>query len=227
MNSYNPPTPRISHGPYIICIGRQLGSGGREIGKILSERLGIAYYDSEVLSLAAQHSGMSRDVFAATDEHRGFLRSVLGTFTPVMGHNDFYGNQMSAGNLFTIQSAAIRKAANEHSCIIIGRAADYVLRAHPRCISVFISANRQDRIHRIIESEHVGLHAAQRMLDAGDRQRADYYNFYAQGTWGAADTYNLLVNSSTLGIQQTVDVILDFAVRALKITLPETNTSQL
>lgn len=217
MNNYTPPIPQIQTGPYIICIGRQIGSGGRQIGKALATQLGIAYYDSEILGLAAKHSGISRDVFERADEHRGFLRSVIGTFTPVMGHNDFYDNQLSASSLFTLQSAAIRKAASEHSCVIIGRAADYILRTHPRCISVFISANRQDRLRRIMEGEHVGLHAAQRMIDAGDRQRADYYNFYAQGTWGAADTYNLLVNSSTLGIEQTVDVIRDFAIRALHI----------
>lgn len=215
MDSYNPPTPRSTQGPFVICIGRQLGSGGRQIGRTLAQQFGIAYYDNEILSLAAKHSGMSRDVFQRTDEHRGFLRSVLGSFTPVMGDSEFYGNQMSVANLFNLQSAAIRRAAQEHSCVFIGRAADYVLRTHPRCISVFVSANRQDRIHRVMEGQNVGQHAAIRMIDAGDRQRADFYNFYAMGTWGAADTYNLLVNSSTLGIEQTVDVIRDFAVRAL------------
>lgn len=217
METYSPPLPTLSRGPYVICIGRQLGSGGRAIGKILAQQFGIAYYDSEILSLAAQHSGMSRDVFARTDEHKGFLRHMLGSFTPVVGASDFYSNQLSSEHLFTLQSQAIRRAADSHACIFIGRAADYVLRHHQRCISIFVSANYEDRINRIVQSQHVTSQAARRMIEAGDRSRADYYNFYAQGTWGAADTYNLLINSSTLGIERTADVIRDFAVLALHI----------
>lgn len=217
MESYTPPIPRSATGPYVICIGRQLGSGGRYIGRKLAEQLDIAYYDSEIIGLAAQHSGFSRDVFARADEHKGFLRHVLGSFTPVVGNSDFYDNQLSNENLFVLQSQAIRKAAESHACVFIGRAADYVLRSHPRCISVFVSANMADRINRVMEGEHVSRHTALKMIEIGDRSRADFYNFYAQGTWGGAETYNLQVNSSTLGIDQTVEVIREFACRALHI----------
>lgn len=184
---------------------------------MLAERLDMAYYDSEILTLAARHSGMSRHLFAEGDEHRGLLRSVLGSFTPVLSDTDFYGQQLSAEHLFSLQSEAIRRAAYEHSCVFVGRAADYVLRQHPRCISIFLCANRGDRIRRVMDLEHVGQHAAQRMIDASDRQRADFYDFYAQGTWGYASTYNLVVNTSTLGLEQTTDVIADFARRALRL----------
>lgn len=217
MNHYSPSIPSQNTGPYVICIGRELGSGGRQIGKILAERLALTYYDSEILSLAAEHSGLRRDIFARSDEHKGFLRHVLGSFTPVVGGEDFYDSQLSAEHLFEVQSQAIRKAASEHACVFIGRAADYVLRQHPRCISVFVSANFQDRISRIMEAEHVNVHTAQRMVEIGDRKRADFYNFYAQGTWGAASTYNLLVNSSTLGIEKTAEFIIDYAKAALKL----------
>ena len=212
-----PSVPTLATGPYVICIGRQLGSGGRQIGKILAKNFGIAYYDNEILNLAANHSGMSSEVFMRSDEHRGVLRQILGTFTPVMTGGDIYNSQLSAEHLFTLQSQAIRKAANEHSCVFIGRAADYVLRQHQRCISVFVSANIEDRINRVMESEKVNQHTARHMLEIGDRKRADFYNFYTQGTWGTADNYHLLINSSILGITATADFIADFAQKALKI----------
>lgn len=218
MTPYSPPVPTASTGPYIICIGRQLGSGGRQIGKLLSQQLGMAYYDSEILSLAADHSGMSREVFLRSDEHRGLLRHVFSALSPApIGSSDVYGNQLSDDHLFALQSEAIRQAAKERSCVFIGRAADYVLRQHERCISVFVSANINDRCQRVMEKEGVNRRTALRMLEIGDRKRADFYNFYTQGTWGAADTYHLIVNSSTLGIPSTADFIAEFAKKTLHI----------
>lgn len=218
MTPYSPPIPSATTGPYVICIGRQLGSGGRQIGKLLSQKLGMAYYDSEILSLAADHSGISREVFLRSDEHKGILHHVLSALSPSpLAPTEIYGNQFDPDHLFQLQSQAIQKAAGEHSCIFIGRAADYVLRHHPRCISVFISANAEDSCRRIMEKEKVNRATALRMLEIGDRKRADFYNFYTQGTWGAADTYHLSINSSTLGIAATADVIAEFAKKTLKI----------
>ena len=218
VSPYSPPLPTATTGPYVICIGREIASGGRQIGKLLSQRLGMTYYDSEILSLAADHSGMSREVFLRSDEHRGLLHNMLTALTPVpLGSNEIYGEQLSSDHLFALQSQAIRKAADEHSCIFIGRAADYVLRQHPRCISIFISANTEDRLQRIMEKEGVNHRTALRMLNIGDRKRADFYNFYSQGTWGAADTYHLLINSSVMGISATADFIADFARKTLHI----------
>lgn len=197
-----------------------MGSGGSQIGKLLCQRLDMAYYDSEILSLAARHSGLSCDVFARADEHRGFFSRMLDSFTPVVGSDGFFGDQyLSSEKLFNLQCQAIRKAAFEHSSVFIGRAADFALRGHPRCISVFVSANMEDRIYRIMEAEKVARSVAIRMIEAGDRQRSEFYNFYTQSTWGAADTYNLQINTSTLGLEESAEIIAAFARRALSLKL--------
>ena len=195
--------------PYVINIGRQLGSGGRLVGKHLSEQLHIAYYDKEILNLAAQESGFCAEIFQQSDERKGFFQTVLNTITPLVGNTtgDFYSNQMSDENLFRLQSEAIRKAAGEQSCIFIGRCADYVLRNHPRCLNVFISANRDDRIRRICENTGETEAAAARIIEQGDRHRAEYYNFYSSCKWGAAATYHLCINTSVISIEETVAII--------------------
>ncbi len=202
---------------FIINIGRQLGSGGRAIGHILAREFGIAYYDKEILSLAAKESGFCEEIFAKNDEHKGFFRSVLGNLIPLFGGGtNFYNNQLSEESLFKIQSDAIRKAAADHSCIFIGRCADYVLRDYPRCVNVFVAADMEDRIARIRESQHVDRKAAERLIEQGDSKRADFYNFYSQGTWGAASTYHLCINSSVLGLEGTADFIKEFVIKKLE-----------
>lgn len=144
------------------------------------------------------------------------LSAHLGQYhTLVGGSESFYNNELSNENLFRIQSEAIQKAADEHSCIFIGRCADYVLRNHPRCVNVFIAANIADRVRRIQEQMQCDELRALELAEKGDRQRADYYNFYSSGTWGAADTYHLCINSSVLGIEQTADFVKQFVIKKL------------
>ncbi len=205
--------------PFVINIGRELGSGGRAIGQLLAQRLNIAYYDKEILSIAAKESGFCTEVFERSDESKGFFRSLFGSLTPMMtGSSEFYRNEISDENLFRLQSEAICKAAADHSCIFIGRVADYVLRNHPRAINIFISADREDRIRRICEFEKCTPEAAEKMIETGDRRRADYYNFYSASRWGAAATYHLCINSSVLGIEQTADLIADFVCQKLHLS---------
>ena len=201
---------------FVINIGRQLGSGGRAIGHILAKELGAAYYDKEILALAAKDSGFCEQVFENSDEHKGFFRSFLSGVLPYVGSSEeFYSNSISEENLFRLQSEAIRKAAADHSCVFIGRCADYVLRDFPRCVNVFIVADPKDRIERICRLNHVDEKAAQKLISKGDSQRADFYNFYSSGTWGAAATYHLCVNSSVLGVERTAELIKDFALKKL------------
>lgn len=201
--------------PFVINIGRQLGSGGRAIGRLLAKDLGINYYDREILLLAAKKSGFTPEIFERSDEKNHFLRT-LGNIIPFVGGSEsFYNNELSNENLFRIQSEAIQKAADEHSCIFIGRCADYVLRNHPRCVNVFIAANIADRVRRIQEQMQCDELRALELAEKGDRQRADYYNFYSSGTWGAADTYHLCINSSVLGIEQTADFVKQFVIQKL------------
>lgn len=203
--------------PFIINIGRSLGSGGRAIGHILAKDFGIAYYDREILNLAAKESGFCAEVFERNDEKNRFLRT-LGNIIPFIGGGaTYYDNELSNENLFRIQSEAIRKAAADHSCIFIGRCADYVLRDNPRCVNVFITANMEDRIASVMKWNNCTAEKAQEIIEKGDSERASFYNFYSSGTWGAASTYHLCINSSVLGIEETAVLIKNFVVQKLKL----------
>lgn len=203
--------------PFIINIGRSLGSGGRAIGHILAKDFGIAYYDREILNLAAKESGFCAEVFERNDEKNRFLRT-LGNIIPFIGGGaTYYDNELSNENLFRIQSEAIRKAAADHSCIFIGRCADYVLRDNPRCVNVFITANMEDRIASVMKWNNCTAEKAQEIIEKGDSERASFYNFYSSGTWDAASTYHLCINSSVLGIEETAVLIKNFVVQKLKL----------
>lgn len=205
--------------PFIINIGRSLGSGGRAIGHILAKDFDIAYYDREILNLAAKESGFCAEVFERDDEKNRFLRT-LGNIIPFIGGGaTYYDNELSNENLFRIQSEAIRKAAADHSCIFIGRCADYVLRDNPRCVNVFITANMEDRIASVMKWNNCTAEKAQEIIEKGDSERASFYNFYSSGTWGAASTYHLCINSSVLGIEETAVLIKNFVIQ--KLNLPQ------
>ncbi len=203
--------------PFIINIGRSLGSGGRAIGHILAKDFDIAYYDREILNLAAKESGFCAEVFERNDEKNRFLRT-LGNIIPFIGGGTtYYDNELSNENLFRIQSEAIRKAAADHSCIFIGRCADYVLRDNPRCVNVFITANMEDRIASVMKWNNCTAEKAQEIIEKGDSERASFYNFYSSGTWGAASTYHLCINSSVLGVEETAVLIKNFVIQKLKL----------
>lgn len=205
--------------PFIINIGRSLGSGGRAIGHILAKDFDIAYYDREILNLAAKESGFCAEVFERNDEKNRFLRT-LGNIIPFIGGGaTYYDNELSNENLFRIQSEAIRKAAADHSCIFIGRCADYVLRDNPRCVNVFITANMEDRIASVMKWNNCSAEKAQEIIEKGDSERASFYNFYSSGTWGASSTYHLCINSSVLGIEETAVLIKNFVIQ--KLNLPQ------
>lgn len=201
--------------PFVINIGRSLGSGGRAIGHILAKEFNIAYYDREILALAAKESGFCAEVFERNDEKNRFLRT-LGNIIPFIGGGStYYNNELSNENLFRIQSDAIRKAAEDHSCIFIGRCADYVLRNHPRCVNVFVTADMDDRIANVMKWNNCSTEKAQSIIEKGDSERAEFYNFYSSGTWGAASTYHLCINSSVLGIEGTAAFIKEFVIKKL------------
>lgn len=203
-----------NHKTYVINIGRQLGSGGRQIGHLLAERFGYSYYDKEILSMASEDSGLSTEIFERSDENKGIFRSVFGSIMPLLaGSDNIYGNQISDESLFRIQSESIRRAAAAQSCIFIGRCADYVLRDKPEIVNIFISADTDDRIHRLVSHFNVDRKSALKMIEKGDETRANYYNFFSGKVWGAASSYHYCINSSVLGTERTADFIEEF-VRA-------------
>jgi cytidylate kinase len=195
--------------PVIISIGRQFGSGGRIIGKALAELLNFDYYDKELISLVAKESGFNPELFENADEKpsRNFLLQWVDGLFP-SGYQ--YDNYLSNDTLFKMQSDVIRKLAQEKSCIIVGRCADYVLRDNPNCISIFLHSSIEDRIRRITQRQQIDIAKAPELIHTIDKKRASYYNYYSSKIWGQADTYTLSVNVSTLGESQTVDFIHDF-----------------
>lgn len=195
----------------IVTIGRQFGSGGREIGQKLSKALGIAYYDKELLAVAARESGLCEEVFAKADERAssgmsyafsmGF--SYMGILTP---YNDILSND----ELFRLQSEAIRNLAQKESCILVGRCADYILREDPACLSFFIHNTMENRIQRVVESLGITVEEAKEKIAKIDKSRSAYYNYYTNKLWGVASSYNFSIDASVLGIDETVAFIKAF-----------------
>lgn len=187
---------------YVITIGRQYGSGGRFIGQKLAEKLGISFYDNELLAKASQESGLSPAVFENYDERKdGFFSGVVPTS---------YGIDMSMGQkVFLAQFDTIKKIAKSESCVIVGRCADYVLKNEPNVVNVFIHAPMEHRIERAVKYYGIERNKAKEILTKMDKKRANYYNFYSDKKWGKSDTYDLTLSSS-IGIDEAVEIIKNF-----------------
>lgn len=200
----------------IICVGRQLGSGGRIIAKLLADELGCKFYDRELLNLAARESGFCEEFFEKNDERKGFLDQIFHMHVPFISDSSFYENGLSQENLFRMQSDAIRKAADEGPCVFVGRCADYVLRDHKNMVSVFITADLDERIGNICQRRGCSKDEAERIISSQESTRANYYNYYTDKTWGGSASYDLCVNSSRLGMEGTKNFIIDFVKRVAK-----------
>lgn len=196
----------------IITIGRQCGSGGREIGNRLAEKLNIKCYDKELLTLAAKQSGLCKELFETHDEKptNSFLYSlVMDTYS--MGYTTSSFLDMPLNHkVFLAQFDTIKKLAEEESCIIVGRCADYALADHPNRTSVFISADMDAKIERISKLYDMTKEKAKDTIIKTDKKRSNYYNYYSNKKWGDVGSYDLCLNSTRLGIEGTVDLILEY-----------------
>lgn len=196
----------------VITIGRQYGSGGREIGKKLAERLGIKCYDNELLDRAAKESGICQELFENHDEKptNSFLYSlVMDTYS--MGYASAALSGMPINHkVFLAQFNAIKKIADEGPCVMVGRCADYALDDYPNRISVFIYGSMDKRIRRIADKYNFTDAKAKDVITKTDKQRASYYNYYTNKRWGDIASYDLCINSSILGIDGTVEILRQF-----------------
>jgi len=196
---------------YVVNIGRQLGSGGRAIGEELASRLGISFYDKELIQIASKESGLGKEFFERADEKAS--HSIFGGLLDLRSatYDAMYStNYLSNETLFQIQSDVIRGLAEQTSCIFIGRCADYVLKDYPRCLNVFITADMNDRVKRVAEIQQIPENKAKDFIEKMDKKRAGYYNYYSNKVWGAAESYHLCINSSVLGIDETIIFIHQF-----------------
>ena len=205
--------------PIIINIGRQVCAGGLEIGRMLAEEFHAKYYDRELLNLAAKESGFSEEFFKNSDERKGFLRSFfhLPYSNNWGGGGNFYQNDFSQESLFKFQSDAIIKAAQQGSCVFVGRCADSVLRDFPNVVNVFITASLEDRAALFMKEKIVSYEEALQRIEHVESRRASYYNYYTGKHWGFADSYDLCVNSSILGIPETGRLIAEFIRKKLNL----------
>ncbi len=192
----------------IINVGRQLGSGGHDIARMLALDFNAKYYDKEILNLAAKESGFSEKIFEQNDEKKGFIRGLFSMTTPHV--SGAYESGFSQENLFKFQSDAIRKAAKEGSCVFVGRCADYVLRDFENVVNIFITASMHDRVQQILNKQNVTPPEAKRMILQAEGKRASYYNYYTGKKWGHAESYDLCVNTSILGMAETEKMIAEF-----------------
>ena len=193
----------------VITIGRQFGSGGRKVGRLLAEKLDIPYYDKELLAEAAKDSGICQEIFENHDEKptRSLLFSLV---TGVQMHGDpgsMYMDMPLNHKIFLAQFDAIRRIASEGPCVIVGRCADYVLRDKPNAVSVFVKADIRQRVERAVSLYGVDPARAEETVRKADKQRASYYNYYATATWGDVNNYDLCVDTGKLGIDGTVELI--------------------
>lgn len=201
----------------IINVGRQLGSGGHDIGRMLALDFQAKYYDRELLNLAAKESGLSEKIFEQNDEKKGFFKGLLNIGAPHVSGSGAYKPGLSQETLFQFQSDAIQKAAREGSCVFVGRCADYILRDFGNTVNIFITASMDYRIEQIMNKQHMDEDAARKFIEQGEGKRADYYNYYTGKKWGAAESYDLCIDSSVLGLMESEKLIAQFIRKKFRI----------
>lgn len=206
----------------IITIGRQYGSGGNEIGRKLAEELGIDFYDKNILRMNSDESGIKESYFHLADEKAGsrLLYRIVSGMTPEMREPSFGSDLISADNLFRFQSEVIQKLAEEQSCVIVGRCADYVLEDADdiELVRVFIYADMDARIRRVREKELYTPEDVRKNVKRIDKERRNYYRYYTGRGWADPENYDLLINTSTTGIKGSVRMIEEYIkIRGYKI----------
>lgn len=198
----------------IYTIGREFGSGGKDVGQKLAEKLGISFYDKELLTRAAAESGLCEEIFHMQDEKptSSFLYSlVTDTYSMSNYHGNTYMDMPLSQKVFLAQFDTIKRIAKENSCVIVGRCADYALSDEPNCINAFIYADKNYRIKRVAHDLGVSESKAKDMVNRTDKERASYYNFYTNKKWGDSRSYDLSLNSEKLGIDGCVDMLIRYA----------------
>lgn len=197
----------------IYTIGREFGSGGKQVGEKLAERLGIKLYDKELLQQAAKDSGFCEEIFENHDEKptNSFLYSLVMDTYSVSGYSAAPFLDMPLNHkVFLAQFETIKKIADQESCVIVGRCADYALAENPDCINVFIHADMDFRIRNICKKLDVTDNKARDIINKTDKQRASYYNYYTSKKWGDAKSYNLSLDAGKIGIDNCVEMILKY-----------------
>ena len=195
----------------VIAISREYGSGGRKIGEQVAEKLGISYYDKVLLQLAAERSGLAPEFLEKSEEEaKGSFLYHLST--AALGTNFFYQYDAQVGDkAFFAQTAVIRELADQESCVIIGRCAENILRARPRCLKVFLYAPEVARIERLMGEYQITEKEAKERIHRIDKGRANYYRYYTGEHWGQIHGHDLCINTATAGLDGVAELIVSMA----------------
>ena len=188
----------------VITIGREYGSGGRLIAQRLAEELGVTFYDKQLIAEVAKRTGFSEH-FVRDAEHQRPTNSFL---------YDLYCAVQTPSvpdQMFIAQAKVIKEAAARESCVIVGRCADYILREEPYCLKTFVYAPLEQRVLRIAKLRNVDEDKARALIRKTDKTRANYYNYYADGDWGRADRYDLVLNTGKLPVPVAAQLLTDAA----------------
>lgn len=194
---------------YVITIGRGYGSGGRTMGKILAKDLGINYYDRELLRLASDESGINEALFERSDEklknsllYKIARKEYKGEYIPP-DSEDYVSND----NLFNYQAKVIKGLADQESCVIVGRCADYILRDRDNVVKIFVHASMEDCIARLEDMFSLSESELEKKIKKIDKRRADYYKYYTKRDWDCAKNYDLCLNSGQLGYDKCIEIV--------------------
>lgn len=203
---------------FVITIARGYGSGGRTIGKMLAERLGVHYYDRELMRLASDESGINEELFVKADEvlKKSLLyhiarKTYKGESIPP-DSDDFVSND----NLFHYQAKVIKELASQESCVIVGRCADYVLKDESNVIKIFIHAPFEECVETLKSMYSLSESEIKKKITSIDKHRAEYYKYYTGRDWENAANYDLCLNSSNLGFEKCVDIVIEYMKIRLK-----------
>jgi len=196
----------------IITISREFGSGGREIGQKLADKLGIGFYDKELLEIASKESGITQELFVKHDETytNSFLYSLVMGNYPVTADGRINPELPLNQKIFLAQFDTIRSIAEKGPCVIVGRCADYVLKYHDNVINFFITGSMPQKRRRILERYDIEKNKVEDFIRKTDKRRANYYNYYTDMKWGEAKNYDLCINSSKTGIDGAVELMEAF-----------------
>ena len=191
----------------IITISRQYGSGGRFVAKKLAEKLGIPFYDNEIITMAAKESGYAENIFEKAEQVS--THSLLYSLSMFGTAGGVYGLPLS-DKVFLIQSDIIKSCAAKGPCVIVGRCSDYVLKDFPNLVNFFLYSDLDSRVKRVQKYYNNDSKNLQEDIERRDKKRATYYNYYTTQRWGAVENYHLSVHTDSVGIDGCVDILEAF-----------------
>ena len=202
----------------VITVGRQLGSNGKIISKMLAEKLDCSFYDKNLIARAAKESGLSENLFESIDEKptNSLLYALVMGVQSGKGLYYQYNDVLNGDNIFKLQSDIIKKIAADGSCVIVGRCADYILRDDPNLVKIFLYADQDTRAENLMKREGMSEKDAYAAINKADKRRSNYYNFYTNNTWGDVNNYNICLDTASLPPEKCVDILIDYIHTKLK-----------